>query len=169
MINESQFSEVFLRFYDTFNVESKSHPRTMLPTFTEIKATEEYLQNQFPESYCAFSRRFGEVWTPNILNIVANKFPGDDAIYALKKVEGITELVSTNNEYWAGGMPTNFIKFGFDVMGNAFVFERCSLELVRPVDLPVYIFDHDYNKIIQFVPSFIALLEFYLDMLDQTQ
>jgi len=110
--------------------------------------------------------RFGEVWTPNVLNIVTNKFPNDDTIYALQKVEAITELVSTNNEYWAGGMPTNFIKFGFDVMGNAFVFERWSLELGRLVDLPVYVFDHDYNKVIQLVPSFIALLESYLDMLD---
>jgi len=166
MNNESQFSDVFSRFNDAFSVESKSHPRTKLPTFTEINATEDYLQNQFPESYCAFSMRFGEVWTPNVLNIVTNKFPNDDTIYALQKVEAITELVSTNNEYWAGGMPTNFIKFGFDVMGNAFVFERCSLELGRLVDLPVYVFDHDYNKVIQLVPSFIALLESYLDMLD---
>ena len=79
-------------------------------------------------------------------------------------VTSIKDTIEGTKMYWSGGMPDDLIGFGNDSMGNMFCFKKLPPDSKRPDDLPVWIFDHDFNKVSQISDSFDKWLKAFLKL-----
>lgn len=126
----------------------------------QLDKIEEALNTRLPEAYRQFMTRHGAVYTPSILDEVADgKLAKPDIQEFLKPKQAI----ENTKLYWSGGMPTDVIAVASDCMGNMIGFRR---QLASSDDSPVVFFDHDYVEVSELSPSFDEFLAWYLDNLN---
>ncbi len=141
------------RFARTFHIGDDPQRATD----TELDAIESALHTTLPVSYRAFATSHGTVYTPDILDAVAELDHPDVQNFA-----SAPDVITDTKAYWGAGMPDNIVAFASDCMGNMFAFERGFRE-TRPDDLPVLFFDHDFVEVAPVAESFDALLMWFLD------
>jgi hypothetical protein len=125
----------------------------------KLDAIEQALNTKLPAAYRQFMMRFGVVYTPSILDEVADERLGFPDIQEFIKP---AHVIRDTKSYWAAGMPEDVIGFASDCMGNMIGFRR---QTVACDDAPVVFFDHDYVEVSEIAPSFDAYLGWYLDNL----
>jgi len=142
---------IFSEFSKRFSREPQG--REALPQ--DLSVAETQLQYTFPASYREYLLEHGATFSPDILDLVVEI--GLD-IPDIQEFILVTELKSANEMYWAGGMPTEYIAFASDCMGNMFCFNRQA----KNSDI-VHMFDHDSCAMESLEISFPLLLNSYVE------
>lgn len=127
------------------------------PTSEEVEKAEQELGVTFPDKYKEFMMSFGSAYTPEILDLmVDNKIEQHDIQDFMK----VSDFVQANKQYWNAGMPSEYLAFASDSMGNMFCFKKSDLTAMKE-DAKVYFFDHDFVKISTVADSFVELINSY--------
>lgn len=103
----------------------------------------------FPQSFLDFATRYGDIYTPSILDMVTggeSEIAPEGASFDIQNFMSASEIVEATKMYWSGGMDDSLVVFASDCMGNVFGFRKQRLD-PRPDDSPVFVFDHDFVKI----------------------
>lgn len=152
MRSRAQIHDDFVR---RFAVASTSHPaRNRTPTAADIDAIEELLHARFPTSYRDFILRHGCVWTPRLSDhLESSGQPVSRAIEAFTPVESMVAF-----DRWNASIPQPLLLFAADSLGDMVGFPK---ERVLADDLPVMVFDHEFNEVFRLADSFDLLLSAY--------
>jgi SMI1 / KNR4 family (SUKH-1) len=129
----------------------------------QLDKIDEALSTRVPEAYRQFMMRHGAVYTPSILDEVADAKLGKPDIQEFLKPK---QAIENTKMYWSGDMPTDVIGFASDCMGNMIGFRR---QAASSDDSPVVFFDHDYVEVSEVFSSFDEFLAWYLDNLKGPQ
>jgi hypothetical protein len=149
--------------HDGFVSRFHAGKRPVRVTAEKLNKIEEALNTRLPEAYRQFMLRHGAVYTPSILDEVAESKLGKPDIQEFLKPKQATEYTKM---YWSGGMPADVIGFASDCMGNMIGFRRQS---ESSDDSPVVFFDHEYVEVSEIFSSFDGFLAWYLDNLKGTE
>ena len=144
---------------DQFN----RHKTSLKASEDDLRYMETELNTVLPDSYRMFAKDYGEAYTPELLDIIVDK---ELDLFDVQNISLPRESVDNTKAYWSAGMPTDFIGFGSDCMGNLFGFKRLEPPASRPPDAPVFVFDHDFVEVKPVASSFITFLENYVSAAD---
>lgn len=134
----------FKSFYDRFNRNDSNAPELEL----NIQAFEKEYQINFPKDFREFIAVYGDLWTPDILDLIDdNKLDIND----VQDFWSIERIKYDKENGWTSKLETDLIPFASDCMGNIFVFKREELKDSKEIS-NIYFFDHDFD-VIDFVSS----------------
>jgi hypothetical protein len=126
----------------------------------ELDRVEEALETYLPASYRQFLATHGPVFVPDLWEAILERELG---AHPLREFLSPDQVVTDTRLYWSGGMPRDFVGVAGDFMGNLFGFRRAAIHGVRPDDLPVSLFDHDYVRVAPVAASFDGWLRWFMD------
>ena len=142
-MNRTDIQKTFIQKFHEGDIERES--------VDVILQIEKNLDTVLPQSYLDFMSNYNVVYTPSLLDLIVEE---DADLHDLQNITSIKDTIEGTKMYWSGGMPDDLIGFGNDSMGNMFCFKKLPPDSKRPDDLPVWIFDHDFNKVSQISDSF---------------
>jgi hypothetical protein len=148
-------AEIHQEFVSRFHSGKRDKP---IPD-DKLDAVEQALNTKLPASYRQFMNRFGVVYTPSILDEIADRrleFPD------LQEFFKPTDAIKNTKLLWSGEMPQDVIGIATDCMGNIIGFRR---QAAACDDAPVVFFDHEYVAVSEVASSFDEYLSWYLDNL----
>jgi hypothetical protein len=140
----------------------------------ELDEVENRLGAALPAAYREFLQRYGTVETPTLARRLAES-PWSGRVSAFDGLQTVDGTLALNSGPWVSTVPAHvsglaedrgddvfryLVAFTTDsALGERLCFARCG---VRSDDLPVFLFDHDSDEIVQVAPSFDALLWWYV-------
>jgi hypothetical protein len=127
----------------------------------DIQGMEQALRTVLPESYIAFIKTQGAVFTPSLLDLVVER---NSELRDIRQILPVHEAARNTKLYWSGGMSEDLIGFASDCMGNMFCFRRFPPDTPRPDDAEVWLFDHDYCRNEKCASSFDEWLSSFLKL-----
>ena len=133
-------------FAERFNKSDTAKPSTQV----EINELEHEFQIVLPEDYKTFLLNFGNIWTPDILDLVVDKnLPISD----VQQFWSIDKIIYDKQNKWTLHVSTDIIPIASDCMGNIFAFLRDDLKLPTET-ADIYFFDHDLDTVEKISNSF---------------
>jgi hypothetical protein len=126
----------------------------------ELDRAEVALETCLPTSYRQFLSTHGPLFVPDLWDAVVERNLGT---HPLREFLTPEQVVNDTRLYWSGGMPKDFVGVAGDFMGNLFGFHRTATNGIRPDDLPVSLFDHDYVRVDPVAPSFDVWLKWFIE------
>jgi len=117
---------------------------------SDIQNLESEFGITLPKDYKMFIKEFGNVWTPEILDIIVDNEIELNDVQNFWDIESIS--YDKKNE-WTSQIATDLIPFASDSMGNIFGFLTADLKTKRESN-PVYFFDHDFDTVEKISDSF---------------
>ena len=146
----------FQIFSDRFNQNNAIVPVLQ----SDIDKLENEFKIKFPDDYIGFMIRFGNVRTPDILNIIlANDLDLDD----IQQFWTINQIIEDKCIGRSSKPKTGLIPFASDCLGNIFGFLAADLQKGIQ-QCPVYFYDHDFDTMDKLVLSFSALIDQYVNI-----
>lgn len=142
--------EIFREFANTFSQEAVGREATP----EAISEVETKLGYVFPAAYKEYVVEFGATYVPDILDIVVEK---ELDLPDIQEILLVSELVSTNEMYWSGGMPKDYVGFASDSMGNMFCFRKA-----QELSDQIYYFDHDFGEVTGLEVTLSELFSLYI-------
>jgi len=142
---------ILKEFAERFNKSDDSKPSTIV----DIERLEHEFQIFVPEDYKSFLLNFGDIWTPDILDLVVENESGLNDVQEFWNIEKI--IYDKHNE-WTSDLSMDLIPFASDCMGNIFAFLRHDIQSPKET-ANVYFFDHDFDTIEKISNSFTGWLE----------
>jgi hypothetical protein len=143
-------------FFNNFGVNSQTS--TVKPfQLDEFNAMEKRLNIEFPKSYKHFALTYGNIWTPNILDLIDEN---EIEIADVQEFWDAEKIIFDKENEWTSNIEENVIPFASDCMGNIFCFAIKDLKL-RKDDCNVYFYDHDFDTIENVSISFEEWIEQY--------
>jgi cell wall assembly regulator SMI1 len=134
------------QFAERFNKSDKAKPSTQV----DIDKLEHEFKIILPNDYKTFLLNFGNIWTPDILDLVVDK---ELDISEVQQFWSIDEIIYDKQNEWTSHVSTDIIPFASDSMGNIFAFLRHDIKsLTETTD--IYFFDHDFNTVEKISNSF---------------
>lgn len=146
--------EEFKSFSNRFNQNESNKPDSEL----DINSLETDYQIKLPADYREFLSEYGDLWTPNILDLIDDNELDLNDVQDFWKVERIKH--DKENE-WASQLDTDLIPFASDCMGNIFSFKTEQLKNSNETS-EIYFFDHDFGTIELVSSSFTQWINEYL-------
>jgi hypothetical protein len=132
----------------------------VLATKAEIDEVENSLSMILPESYKYMVQKYGDVYTPNILDTIVEKNVElvDVQNFSLPK-----QAAEDTMAYEKAGMPGGHFAFASDCMGNLFCFriDECKEISTEP---SIWFFDHDFVTMDKAYNNFYEWLNNYLKL-----
>jgi hypothetical protein len=119
-MNDSERIALYRRFVSTFHHGEKPIPVSP----RDLDEAECVLGTMLPNSYRLFMTSFGEIYTPELFDLV----PGLPEMPDLKNLASLQEVVSETPGCWSAGTPHDLIVIGNDIMGNLFCLPRKHLK-----------------------------------------
>ena len=141
----------FKQFVERFNKSDEAK----LTSQIDIDKLENEFKIFLPDDYNFFLLNFGNIWTPEILDLVVDK---ELDINDVQDFWGIDKIIYDKKNEWASKVFPEIIPFASDCMGNIFAFMSNDLRLPRET-AEIYFFDHDFNTVEKISPSFKNWLE----------
>ena len=139
------------QFADRFNKSDDAKPSTQV----DIDSLENKFQIYLPNDYKTFLLNFGNIWTPDILDIVADN---ELEINDVQQFWTIERIIYDKQNEWTSQLSTDLIPFASDCMGNIFAFIRHDIK--SPSDTAsIYFFDHDFDTVEKISNSFTDWIE----------
>ncbi|HLO53630.1 MAG TPA: SMI1/KNR4 family protein [Saprospiraceae bacterium] len=129
-------------FFNRFNDNSKISPSKPF-TLKEFDSLEERFKIEFPKSFKYFALTYGNIWTPNILDLIDEK---EIEISDVQEFWNAEKIIFVKENEWTSKIEENLIPFASDCMGNIFCFAVKDL-ISRKEDCNVYFYDHDFDTI----------------------
>jgi cell wall assembly regulator SMI1 len=143
----------FKTFVDFFNKSDENQPFQA----NEIERLESEFQINLPEDYKSFVEKYGNVYTPEILDII------DDNELDLSDVQQFftaEEIINDKRNGWTSKIETDLIPFASDCMGNIYAFKTSEIK-GKNNKSSVYLFDHDFDSVDLAADSFKKFIEGY--------
>lgn len=138
-------------FAKRFNQSDDAKPATR----TDIEKFEQDFGIFLPNDYRIFLSNFGNIWTPDILNLVVDK---ELEINDVQNFWNIDKIIYDNQNEWTSQIVPEIIPFASDCMGNIFAFLRDELKSPKE-SAHVYFYDHDFNTVEKVSSSFKRWIE----------
>ncbi|MEW4924421.1 SMI1/KNR4 family protein [Algibacter sp. 2305UL17-15] len=110
---------------------------------SDIKNLESEFSIYLPSDFKTFILNFGDLWTPDILDLVVDNEIDLNDVQQFWNIESI--IFDKKNE-WTSQISTDIIPFASDCMGSIFGFLTSDLN-ERKESVSVYFFDHDFNTV----------------------
>ena len=142
-------------FVNRFHIGSDPVPVAKV----DLEELEKKLDTKLPKSFIQFLTTFGPIYCPKMLGTIVDR---ELDLWDVNNIYEAKESIESTEAYWSGGMPTDYVVFGNDCMGNAFCFKKMKETMD---DSAVFFFDHDYVTVDQLADSFDSWLEKYLNLL----
>lgn len=136
----------FKQFVDKYN----KNEGIKLATQTEIELLEKEFSIHLPADYKNFITTFGNIWTPDILDIVVDNQLDMNDVQEFWEIE---RIIDDKKNEWTSQLQTDIIPFASDCMGNIFGFLTADLKVVRQT-ADIYFFDHDFDTVDKISDSF---------------
>ncbi|MES2543946.1 MAG: SMI1/KNR4 family protein [Bacteroidota bacterium] len=148
-------------FFNRFGVNSET---SLAKPFQieEFNSIEERLKIEFPESYKHFALKYGNIWTPNILELIEEK---EIEIADVQEFWNVEQIILDKENEWTSNIEENLIPFASDCMGNIFCFAFKDLTS-RKSDCNIYYYDHDFDSVENLSISFEQWIEQYNEISD---
>jgi hypothetical protein len=138
---------IFIQFISRFNKNSEAK----LAEQSEIDMVELEFNIYLPDDYKSFLLTCGDLWTPDILDLIVDRDLSIEDVQDFWDVDGIIEC--KKNESMDGLLP-----FASDSMGNVFAFIISDLINQHP-SASVYFYDNDFDSMEKTSESFTAWIE----------
>lgn len=136
----------FEKFVERFNKSDEAKPSTQI----DIYALEKEFKIFLPNDYKAFLTSFGNIWTPNILDLIVDQ---ELELNDVQDFWDIDKIIYDKRNEWTAQVSTDIIPFASDCMGNIFAF--LTNEIKSPTETAnIYFYDHDFETIEKVSPSF---------------
>lgn len=146
--------EEFKSFYDRFKKNDSNTPEPKL----NIESFEGEYQIKLPDDFREFLSEYGDLWTPNILDLInSNELDLND----VQDFWNIERIKHDKENEWTSQLETDLIPFASDCMGNIFGFKTEELKDSKRTP-KVYFFDHDFETIEPVSTSFTEWINEYL-------
>ena len=126
-------------------------------TAHDLEEVESKLSLELPPAYTDFVSRYGIPYTPDILDRIVET---EADLFDLNNFEHPSKILDTTANYEKAGMPRGFVVFAGDSMGNVFLFKIADCR--EKVEIPVWVFDHDFATIEEVGSSFVNWLNRYV-------
>ena len=143
----------FQVFFERFN---KNNDAKLINQLDIDKIENEFVIN-LPNDYKDFIKRFGDTWTPNILDIIVES---EKELNDIQQIWAIDQIIDDKKTGWTSQLNVDIIPFASDCMGNIFGFITSDLKKTNE-ESPVYFFDHDFDTVEKICESFTKLIEIY--------
>ena len=139
------------QFAERFNKSDDAKASTQI----DIDRLEHEFQISLPNDYKTFLSNFGNIWTPDILDLVVDN---DLDINDVQQFWTIDKIIYDKHNEWTSNLSLDIIPFASDCMGNIFAFLRQDIK--SPTETAnVYFFDHDFDTIEKISNSFTDWIE----------
>jgi hypothetical protein len=149
-------SELHHKFVERFHAGKRIRPATT----AQLADAEAALGVLWPESYRQFAMVCGAVYTPSLLDLVAEHKPGfGDVQQFLTPKQSVTET-----RRWRLEPEGGYAAFASDSSGSFFAFRQLTATEPRPDDAPVWLFDHEAGEVVEQAASFDAWLGRFLQL-----
>jgi len=126
----------------------------------ELLEVETKLQIRFPEPYRYLVQKYGDVYSPEILDKIVDE---ELDLQDIQNFEIPSQAVIDTAAYENAGMPTGFIAIANDCMGNVFCLKLDECQK-KDHEASIWFFDHDLNDIEKVSESFGEWLEPYAEL-----
>jgi cell wall assembly regulator SMI1 len=136
----------FRKFADRFNKSTNAAPSTQ----SDIDKLEKELNIQLPNDYKRFLLSIGNIWTPDILDLVVDK---ELDLADVQQFWTPDEIIDDKKNFWTKQVSTDIIPFATDCMGNIFSFLASDLRQ-KTETADIYFFDHDFDTVEKISNSF---------------
>ena len=117
---------------------------------SDIQKLESEFGITLPKDYKTLIAELGNMWTPDILDIIVDNQLELNDVQDFWDIESIT--YDKKNE-WTSQISTDLIPFASDSMGNIFGFLSTDLTTENET-ISVYFFDHDFDTVEKISDSF---------------
>jgi len=149
-------SELHRAFAARFHAGKRLRPATA----EQLAAAESALGVLWPESYRQFALTCGAVYTPGVLDLVAEHKPRfSDVQQFLTPKQSVTET-----RRWRLEPEGGCAAFASDCSGSFFAFRQLKATEPRPDDAPIWLFDHEVGEAIEQGASFDEWLGRFLQL-----
>lgn len=145
--------DIFQVFVERFNKNDDAKPIDQL----DIDRIENEFAVNLPKDYKDFIKRFGETWTPNILDIIVDS---EQDLNDIQQIWAIDQIINDKKNEWTSQLIVDIIPFANDCTGNIFGFKTSDLNKTNE-NSPVYFYDHDFDTVEKISESFTKLIENY--------
>jgi len=148
--------DVFKSFFQRFNKNKDSNPASL----QKVQSLELKLGIHLPTGYYNFLTTYGDLWTPDILDLI------DDLDLDLNDVQdfwNIDKIAVDVETGWTSGLEIKLFPFASDCMGNIFGFKFDDMKSKEPT-CAVYFYDHDFNELERVSDSFEEWIAQYLQL-----
>jgi len=136
----------------------KDNPVTT--TKAEIDEIENSLSIILPQSYKYMVQKYGDVYTPNLLDTIVDK---DIELVDVQNFALPKQAAEDTIAYENAGMPKGYFAFASDCMGNLFCFriDECNTINNEPA---IWFFDHDFSTMDKAFSNFYEWLSNYINL-----
>lgn len=141
----------FSKFASSFN----QNEETKVASVQDIEHLETTLNIILPQDFKLFMHQYGNLWTPDILDIIDDN---DIDMNDIQEFWSVDEIIDDKKEGFTNAISEDLIPFAIDCMGNIYGFKTRDLKIQRAT-AEVFFFDHDFDEVTGIADSFTALIE----------
>ncbi len=136
----------FKQFVERFNKSDDAKASTQI----DIDMLEKELKIYLPYDYKTFLLSFGNIWTPDILDLIVDQ---ELEINDVQDFWDIEKIIYDKQNEWTSQVSTDIIPFASDCMGNIFAF--LTNDIKSPTETAdIYFYDQDFDTVEKISPSY---------------
>lgn len=124
---------------------------------SDIEKLKKELKINIPNDFELFLTEYGNIYSPNILDIIVDN---EIDLYDVQEFWTTERIIYDKKNEWTAQLSTDLIPFASDSMGNIFAFLTSDLK-EKKESSSVYFFDHDFGTIEKLTDSFSEWIDNY--------
>ncbi len=145
--------EIFNKFRTRFNKNNDLEKASE----SDIKKLEKDLKIKTPNDFELFLTEYGNIHTPDILDIIVDN---EIDLYDVQEFWTAESIIYDKQNEWTAQLSIDLIPFASDSMGNIFAFLTSDLK-EKTESSAIYFFDHDFNTVEKLTGSFSEWIDNY--------
>jgi len=138
---------------NTFNEFSKrfnKNDHTICASDLDLHKLEQAFKIYLPDDFKIFANHFGNLWTPDVLDIIVDK---KIEMFDVQQFWEINDIFKYKEEGLTPNTPFDIIPFASDCMGNIFAFLSDRIKDKKETS-EIYFLDHDFMTLKKLSNSF---------------
>lgn len=124
---------------------------------SDIEKLKKELKINIPNDFELFLTEYGNIYTPDILDIIVDN---EIDLYDVQEFWTTERIIYDKQNEWTAQLSTDLIPFASDSMGNIFAFLTSDLK-EKKESSAVYFFDHDFDTVEKLTDSFSEWIDNY--------
>ena len=145
--------EIFNKFITRFDKNDDLEKASV----SDIEKLKKELRINIPNDFELFLTKYGNVYTPDILDIIVDN---EIDLYDVQEFWTTERIIYDKQNEWTAQLSTDLIPFASDSMGNIFAFLTSDLK-EKKKSSAVYFFDHDFDTVEKLTDSFSEWIDNY--------
>ena len=159
VLNYGQLESKYLKMeiFNKFSTRFDKNDALEKASESDIENVKKELKIILPNDFKLFLTQYGNIYTPDIIDIIIDKEIDLNDVQEFWTTEKI--IYDKQNE-WTAQLNPDLIPFASDSMGNIFAFLTSDLK-EKKESCAVYFFDHDFDTVEKIAPSFSEWIDNY--------